>query len=205
MLLVIALVMALSSVACSNSGGSDKAPTPPPGNESPAAPVNKTGIENAYPIGTGASGEFTNRAGVTYSVIIQVDEVIRGEAALAFINDEMLAQKSFFTAVAPTDETQEYIVAKITYTLVDYSDEGPRRVSTFYTFSETGEQYPTLLATSYFDSSNGYPGLSQMSVEVGETVTGYEVFQVSKSDPAPLIAYEVKLADLSDGLWFRLY
>jgi len=162
------------------------------------------GNSNLYPIGTTATGEFANRYNVRHSVTMVVEEVIRGDAALSFINDEMMAAKTMWAAEAPDEEDQEYLVAKITYTLLAFDEDDIRTVTTCYAYSESFEEYPSLIAGMFYDKDNGYPQLSSMEVNVGETVTGYVIFQISKNDAAPVMSYCCNLADLSNGLWFKL-
>lgn len=163
------------------------------------------GNTNLIPIGTTATATFENRYGVKTSASMCVDEIIRGEDALAFINDQMMAEKSMWSAEAPEEEDQEYIVAKITYSLLAYDEGDESSPSYCYAYSATFEPYVDLLAAMYYDADNNYPELSSIEMKVGETVSGYEIFQVSKSDDSPVMAYRSHLADLSDGLWFKLY
>ena len=214
-LAMLACVLALSVVACGdkagNGGNGAKSPNDAinegtsEGTEDQTDLSDPQGFLNAYSIGTSARATFTNRSGASYTVSMCVDTVVRGDAALNFINDSMMANDSYWTAMAPDDETQEYIVVKISYTLLACDDSEPQAISSSYAFTGTGEPYPTLLASMYYDNSNGYPHLSSLMVSVGETVEGYEIFQVSKDDPAPVMAYNIKRADLTDGLWFKLY
>lgn len=163
------------------------------------------GNENLTPIGTAATSTFKNRDGEKHSVSICVEEIVRGEEALSFINDNMMAASSTWSAEAPKEEDQEYLVAKITYSLLDFDGGDTRAASSCYAFDESFEAYPSLIASMFYDKDNGYPHLSNMDVNVGETVTAYEIFQIRKDDPAPTMAYGCYLADLSDGLWFELY
>ena len=161
------------------------------------------GSTNLVPIGTTASATFTNRSGEKHSVSICVEETIRGDAALSFINDYMMASKTSWVATAPDEADQEYIVVKLTYTLLQYDVDDSRSVSFFYAYNAAFEDYPSLVAAMFYDKDS-YPRLSGLTVDVGQTVTAYEIFQISTDDPAPVISYACNLADLSNGLWFKL-
>lgn len=226
--LLLALVLVFSLAACGNAGNnsevnsagssflesseedvsqaeSSNAEDISKSDETPIDSGDPQGNTNLISIGTAASGTFENRYGVKHSVTMCVEEVLRGDEAFSFINDSMMAEKSMWSAEAPEEEDQEYIVAKITYSLLAYDDGGERSASFCYAYSGTFEAYPNLVAAMFYDDDNGYPELSNMEVKVGETVTAYEIFQVSKADSSPVMAYGSNLADYSDGLWFKLY
>lgn len=163
------------------------------------------GSINLISIGNTATATLSTRSGVKHSVSMCVEEIFRGEAALSFINDNMMAAKSMWSAESPTEEDQEYIVAKITYTLLAFDEGDTREASPSYAFTGDLEPYPNLAAAMYYDKDNNYPELFRSEVKAGETITAYEIFQISKEDPSPVMAYANNLADLSDGLWFKLY
>ncbi|MCL2136791.1 MAG: hypothetical protein FWH40_04635 [Coriobacteriia bacterium] len=217
LIFLLALVMASSVAACSNKDNDDSSnqtasqnsEEQQPGenntNESDMNVYDPQGNKNLVPIGKTVTAEFTNNSGAKHTVSMSVDAVVRGDDALSFINDTMMGNKSYWVAQAPDDESQEYIVLTITYTLVDYSEGDIRDRSSCRAFTGTFEPYPALIATMYYDADNGYPQLSRTEITVGETITGYEVFQIRVDDDAPTMAYECRLADMSDGLWFKLY
>ncbi len=184
--LVFALIFALLLTSC---GGKND----PQGNK------------HLVSIGTTATTTFTNKDGEKHSVAMCVEEVFRGEAALSFINDSMMGEGSMWSAEAPKEADQEYLVAKISYSLESYDAGDEREVWSCYAFSGTFEAYPSLLAAMFYNEGKGYAHLFGLTVKVGETVTAYEIFQVSKDDPSPCMAYGCYSADLSDGLWFKLY
>lgn len=189
---------ASQSVGDTTSGGNN-------GSDNASDAGDPQGNTNLISLGTTATSTFANRYGEKHSVSMCVEEVIRGEAALSFINDSMMAEKGSWSAEAPDEEDQEYIVVKITYSLLAY-DEGDVRAASFcYAYSGTFEAYPSLIAAMFYDKDNNYPELSNMEVKVGETVTAYEIFQIEKADLSPTLVYGCYLADLSDGLWFKLY
>lgn len=191
----------------SDSQGDENSPSPSDSQDDENEPVSgdPQGNTNLISIGTTATSTFANRYGVKHSASMCVEEVIRGDAALTFINDTMMAEKSLWSAEAPKEEDQEYIVAKITYSLLAYDDGDARAASFCYAYSGTFEAYPSLLASMFYDKDNNYPRLSNTEVKVGETVTAYEIFQISKTDSSPAMTYGCTLADLSNGLWFKLY
>lgn len=220
-LLALALILILSIAACNGNtdnaaGNNSTSPTASQnGNESDTGPSDSQddenepvsgdpqGNTNLISIGTTATSTFSNRYGVKHSASMCVEEVIRGDAALTFINDTMMAEKSLWSAEAPKEEDQEYIVAKITYSLLAYDDGDARAVSSCYAYSGTFEAYPSLVAAMFY--SQKHPELFNTEVKVGETVTAYEIFQISKTDSSPAMTYGCTLADLSNGLWFKLY
>lgn len=89
--------------------------------------------------------------------------------------------------------------------LIAYDGGDIREVPSFYAFDETFEQYPTLLAAMFYDEDNGYVDITDLEVKVGETVTGYQIFQVAKSDKAPVMETGSNRINLETGLWFKLY
>ena len=216
-LLVVSIILATSLVACggsnSNSGsnnsasssGSSASSSSASSSSSAAVSGDPQGNKNLVSIGTTATSTFENRSGVKHSVSMRVDEVIRGDAALSFINDKMMAEKKSWSAAAPDDPNQEYIVVKITYTLLAFDEGDVRAISFCYAYTGAFEAYPSLAAAMYYDKDHGYPRLSNTEIKVGDTITGYEVFQISKADASPTMAYGATLADLSNGLWFKLY
>jgi len=202
------LILAVSFSACGGSTGDGNSTDPSASQDKSnddSDSGDAQGNTNLIPVGTNATSTFEDRYGTKHSVSMCVEDISRGKAALSFINDKMMEGKSVWSAEAPKEEDQEYIVATITYTLLSCDEGNSREASSCYAFSGTFEAYPNLLAAMYYDKDNGYPELSTMEVNVDETVTAYEVFQISKDDPSPVMAYCCHLADFSDGLWFELY
>lgn len=193
------------SDATSDATSGATAPSGDTGGENDPVSGDPQGSENIIPIGTTATSTFANRHGVTHSVSMCVEETIRSDAALSFINDEMMAKKTIWSAEAPADEDQEYMVARITYTLLAYDDGDSKSPSNINVFSGEFEAYPSLIAGMFYDKDNNYPELTSLEVNVGETVTGYEIFQINKDDLSPVMTYASYFTDLSDGLWFKLY
>jgi hypothetical protein len=226
LMLALTLTLSLAFAACSSNrdgnsstknppvsqGDNDATPSENEGDDNPSESGDPQGKANLIPIGKAATATLTSWPSTHHTVSMCVDEVLRGDAALSFINNNMMAEKKVWSATAPDDEDQEYIVAKITYSLLAYEDDDDsdgnadaKRISLSYAYSETYEAYPNLLAAMYYDEDNGYPELGMMEVKVGETVTAYEIFQIRKDDDAPSMVYGRTSADLSDGLWFELY
>ncbi len=160
------------------------------------------GITNLITLGETATSTFENRYGVKENATITLNEIIRGDAALDYINEQM--GDGFWTATNPDDESEEYLIAKITYTLNSYEDGDSKEVSSFYAATADGEAYPFLLASMFYNKEE-FKQISSQTVAIGETVTAYEIFQVKKDDATPLMYYRCNYADNSDGLWFKLY
>jgi nitrous oxide reductase accessory protein NosL len=219
LVLAFALVLSLALAACSSDRDGNSSANDPPaalsenekGDDSSDS-EDPQGKANLIPIGTTATSTLTSWPSTQHTASVCVEEVYRGDAALSFINDNMMAEKKVWSATAPDDADQEYIVAKITYSLLAYEDDDDsdsdaeaKSISLTYAYSGTFEAYPNLLAGMFYDKDNGYPELDSIEVPVGETVTAYEIFQVRKDDDAPSMVYGRTAADLSDGLWFKLY
>lgn len=192
------------SIEQTQTDSSDKTVEKSDSNENNFDAGDPQGKTNLVSIGTKATATFANRYGVKHTVSICVEEVIRGEAALSFINESMLGARKSWSAKAPDKEDEEYLVAKISYSLIAYDDGDVRNASFCNAYSETFEAYPSFIASMFYDEKNNYPQLSNLEVKVGETVTAYEIFQIKKNDLNPMMVYSGFLADLSDGLWFKL-
>jgi len=168
---------------------------------------NQLGIENLIPMNQAITVPVLNNRGSahTHTATISLNEVYRGDEALELINDRIREAGRMLMAAPPTDDDYEFLAAQFTFTL-DYLFDEDMIISTPLTmiaFSETLEQYPTLIASHFFNDY--FPRLNNMEVDVGETVIGYAVFQVRRDDARPVVSYGNRLADLSDGAWFRLY
>jgi len=171
-------------------------------NDSVADASSSQGIENVNPIGQSATSTFANRYDVKENATITVDEIIRGEEALAFIQEKM--GSGYWTAANPEDESEEYLIAKITFTLNSYDDGDSKEISSFYATSSDGTTYPALLASMFYNDDD-FMQISNHTIAVGETISAYQIFQVKKDDTNPMATYRNNLADNSDGLWFELY
>lgn len=214
--LTLAVLMLLTLAACggtnntggndnsTQNGGSSQQATSSKGNDSDNTSDlgSSQGKANVNPLGQSATSTFANRYGVKENATITVDEVIRGEQALNFIKEKM--GEGVWQAVNPEDESDEYLIAKITFTLNSYDDGDSKNPSSFYATSEDGTRYPALLASMFYNGSD-FVQLSDQTVAIGQTISAYEVFQVKKSDTKPMVAYRNFLEDNSDGLWFKLY
>lgn len=165
----------------------------------------KQGKRNMVAIGTTSTGSFENKEGQKYSFSLCVDKVYRGEEAFNFINDKMMANKRFYKANKPKEVNQEYLVAKITYKLISYDGGETKKVDLLKPYNEDFKPYPILIAPVFYDRTKGYGELKEVEAKVGETVEGYEIFQVKKDDKAPCMSCASVLADYTDGLWFQLY
>ena len=160
------------------------------------------GISHITPLGQSATATFTNRDGVSENVTITVLEVIRGDEAFAFIQEKN--EGSYWQPQLPSDETDEYLVAKISFTLNSYSGGNAKDPENFNAAQSDGTRYPLLLASMFYNNDD-FVQLSSQDIEVGQTVTAYEIFLIKKDDPTPVTNYRNFLADYSDGLWFALY
>jgi len=213
--LTLAVLMLLTLAACGDTNdtngddtsydsGTEQQETPSDDNDDDNAAESSSsqGIENVNPIGQSATSTFANRYDVEENATIVVDEVIRGEEALAFIQEKM--GDGYWTATNPEDESEEYLIAKITFTLNSYDDGDSREISSFYATSSDGTTYPALLASMFYNDDD-FVQISNHTIAVGETISAYQIFQVKKSDTNPMATYRNNLADNSDGLWFELY
>jgi hypothetical protein len=116
----------------------------------------------------------------------------------------MAEKGSIFEPTLPEDETDEYLIAKITFTLNAHDEPEEFKPSSIYSSNAAGERYPMLLASLFHDDET-FPALSSQEIPVGETATAYEIFLVKKDDATPAMLYRSFLEDCSDGLWFKLY
>jgi hypothetical protein len=194
------VILALSLAACGGGSGGGTEPAKDQPKEEPAK-TNQQGKSNIVGMGTPATGTFTSNTGVTDKVTMQVDEVVRGEAALKMINESSVS--GFWEALPPKDETHEYLVAKITVTLVERSEDSEFKVALLNPWSKDSEQYPTLIVATFYNDDT-FPDIKKPAIAPGETVTGYQIFEVAIDDDAPMLSYRARLADFSDGLWFKL-
>jgi len=163
---------------------------------------NEQGRNHLVPRNQTATADISNAFGNNHRASLTIDEVIRGEAALDYINDRM--DGGVFQAAPPRDEDYEYLVVRITYTLHSVDGLDYLSPSRMRSYSGTFERYPTLIAANFFNDTD-FIHLGSMQVNIGETVTGYMIFQVLKTDDRPMMTYESMAADGSDGLWFKLY
>ena len=201
--LLLILLLAISAAACTKNEGGTKTED---GSQTSAAATKeaKPGIENVNPIGKAATATFEDRSGIKENATITVDEVMRGDTAFNFIQEKMKAKGGFWEAKRPDDENDEYLIAKITFTLNSFDEGDSKEPSTFYATDATGERYPSLLASMFYNNSD-FTDLSSQTITVGQTVTAYEIFQVKKDDAKPLVAYRNFNQNNADGLWFNLY
>ena len=200
--LMLILLLVISAAACSQK---EVEITPEDESQiSEAANDAKLGISKLNPIGKSATASFKDKDGIEENVTITVDEVIRGEKAWAFIDGKAKQKGGLGKDKKPKDETQEYLIAKITFTLNSFDESDQKKPSTFYATSENGERYPNLSAPMLYNNVD-FADISLQTIEVGKTVTAYKVFQVKKSDTTPLLAYRNLFQDNSDGMWFALY
>lgn len=163
------------------------------------------GKDHMVAMGTANTATFENIDKEKYSISLCVNDIYRGDEALAFINDKMLAQKKMFKAEKPKESGQEYMVVKLTYKLLSYDGGDTRKVPQIKAHKKTYEAYPFLIAAGFFDKENGYPDLSMMETKVGEETEGYVIFQIDKENETPYMSCNSFLADYSDGIWFQLY
>ena|GEM_PF-6015633 len=181
------------------SDATEPADTTAPTNSSEADDlmVNEQGRDHLIPINQTATVNISNAFANNHSASLTVDEIIRGEAALDYINTRM--DRGAFQAVAPRDADYEYLVARITFTLHAVTGAEQLRPSRMRSYSGEFEGYPTLMAASFFNETD-FIRLADMNVNIGETVTGYMIFQVRITDDRPMMTYESMRADGSDGL-----
>jgi hypothetical protein len=142
-----------------------------------------------------AVGEFKEkivfpvcRDGLEYTMKVKVDKVYRGNKYSSFAGNFAKTGKSGF----------EYMAAKVTVTFeeINYIDEAvigtndPEIVvhylAKFDALSCVGEDY------GFTSSVFGKDEIDAV-LHVGESVTGYLQFEVSKDDPAPILVYKPEL------------
>ena len=200
--LMLILLLAISMTACS---AKEEETNPEIESQiSQAANDAKLGIPNLNPIGKSSTAAFKDKSGIEENVTITVDEVIRGEEAWKFINEKKKQKEGLGKDKKPKDETQEYLIAKITFTLNSFDESNSKKPSTFYATDKNGERYPSLNAPVLYNSTD-FPDIALQTVAIGKTVTAYKIFQIKKDDMTPLLAYRNLFQDNSDGLWFNLY
>ena len=160
------------------------------------------GRDNLIPMNHEATASISNAFADNHVATLSIDEVVRGEVALDYINARM--EGSLFEAAPPADEDYEYVVVRITYTLVSAEGITELSPSRMRSYSGDFEAYPTLIAATFFNDTD-FVHLGSLDVQVGETVTAYMIFVVHVTDMQPMMTYESMSADGSDGLWFKLH
>lgn len=162
----------------------------------------KQGKDHLIPMNTDATADISNNYATSHTVTLRIDEVVRGDSALNLINTRV-AKYEVMQAAPPKDENNEYLIAKITYTLKSIEGAEQLRPARIFAYSGALEGYPILISSFYNDTDLVELGGKELGID--ETVTVYKVFLVNKSDSKPVMSYESKAADGSDGLWFKLY
>jgi len=212
-MLFVLLLLAMGFAGC--GGGETPASKAPIETEAPdsqdsgdAAPPDSgspQGVENLVPLNQTITISAENRFGENgHTATIGVDEIWRGAEALALIDDRMIEAESVFVAVLPEEDGKEYMVVRFTFTLDSVVEGNTATSLQMIAHSDTLEPYPTLIGGSLYNR-NTFPQLNSIEVSVGETVTGYWVFQINEDDVRPVVSYGSFLADNSDGAWFKLY
>ena len=157
---------------------------------------------SAAAIGESISGIIECGEGYTshelYNVRLTVQEVLRGEAALAQL------QASNHDLPAPAMDS-DYLLARLSFRYAARGRPGvcahPLRRVQFKALSAAGVEYPAP------DLPPPEPAL-EGDVKSGETLEGWLVYLVPHSDSAPLLNFNVdENGGVSHGgnLWFRLY
>jgi hypothetical protein len=160
------------------------------GEGQPAAPASgQSSRSNPAKIGAkinySADGVFDN-----YKIVLSVDETIRGEEAW-----KKISEANRFNS-KPKDGN-EYVMAKISVKVDAIGKEGAKLDISpidFTMVSSEGKDYNSVLGVA-FD-----PDI-RSSLYAGASHTGWAVFEISKDDPNPVIAYGRKY-DGSGGVWF---
>jgi len=160
------------------------------------------GRDNLIPKGQEVTANISNNFGDNHSVTLKIEEVIRGEEALDFINSKMA--DSIWVATAPRDEDKEYLVARVNFTLNSVEGLEQLKPARIRAYSGEFEAYPVLIASTFYNDDD-FVRFGSTDINVGETVTQYIIFEVDIDDPQPMMTYESMTQDGSDGIWLMLY
>ncbi len=166
---------------------SKAAATPPISGATPPS----TGFSRKAPAPLNTPVQFQHTGSTSFSVEMQVNEVLRGEAAW----NKIYAANQFNTK--PNDG-YEYVLAKVAIQVLSVEDDKALVLSDFdfTAFSSNNEELPSnavVLPEPKFEGKLYAEGSKE----------GYIAVQVEKDDPSPKLAYKLSL-DGSSGIWFSL-
>jgi hypothetical protein len=119
-----------------------------------------------------------------------IKEIIRGPKAYDLIK----AQTSYYSN---SDNNKEYLIARISFQLLDYTYQYDLSFVKFNLISEKGNQY------SYNHIGRPEPTIDAKLFE-GATHEGYLTYLVDKTDLKPTIVFEKDYRG-ENGAWFKAY
>ena len=180
----------------------EKTPTLTPGDEGNRQHL---GIDNIAEMNQPLTISAANRFGENqHTATISVEKVYRGEEARLYIEAKMEEANMVLRAVLDDDnEEEDYLLVQFSFTLDSVEVGETARSLLMVAYSETLEPYPNLIVAGVYNNKT-LPQLNMIDVSVGQTVSGYWLYIIDKTDLNPVVAYANRLLDNSDGAWFRL-